>query len=126
ALPRWRRRRRARSRRKHIPDAAPHARCLAEQHAWGRAQVLPHVRFRRRLAVAVFCMTRTTDLDMNDIQSLTRQAVADIDAAETPDALEALRVALLGKHGSITAQLKALGGLPADQRKAAGEAINRA
>lgn len=35
-------------------------------------------------------------------------------------------MALLGKSGSITAQLKALGALPGDQRKAAGEAINRA
>ena len=63
---------------------------------------------------------------MSDIESLSMQALADIAAAETPDALEALRVALLGKSGSITAQLKALGALPADQRKAAGEAINRA
>jgi len=63
---------------------------------------------------------------MSDIQSLTTQALADVAAAQSPDALEALRVALLGKNGSITAQLKQLGGLPADERKAAGEAINRA
>ena len=63
---------------------------------------------------------------MSDIESLSIQALADIAGAETPDALEALRVALLGKSGSITAQLKALGALPGDQRKAAGEAINRA
>ena len=63
---------------------------------------------------------------MNDIESLSTQALADITAASTPDALESLRVALLGKSGSITAQLKALGALPGDQRKAAGEAINRA
>ncbi|HET7125736.1 MAG TPA: phenylalanine--tRNA ligase subunit alpha [Lysobacter sp.] len=63
---------------------------------------------------------------MTDIESLSKQALADIAAAATPDALETLRVALLGKSGSITAQLKALGALPADQRKAAGEAINRA
>ncbi|REM96939.1 phenylalanine--tRNA ligase subunit alpha, partial [Mycobacterium tuberculosis] len=54
------------------------------------------------------------------------QALADVAAAQSPDALEALRVALLGKNGTITAQLKQLGGLPADERKAAGEAINRA
>ena len=63
---------------------------------------------------------------MSDIESLIRQALADIVATDTPDELEGLRVALLGKHGSVTAQLKALGVLPADQRKAAGEAINRA
>ena len=63
---------------------------------------------------------------MSDIEQFSAQALADIVAADTPDALEALRVALLGKSGSITAQLKALGALPTDQRKAAGEAINRA
>jgi phenylalanyl-tRNA synthetase alpha chain len=63
---------------------------------------------------------------MSDIESLSAQALADIASAQAPDALEALRVALLGKGGSITAQLKSLGALPGDQRKAAGEAINRA
>ena len=63
---------------------------------------------------------------MSDIQSLTQQALADIAAADSPDAIEALRVALLGKSGSITGQLKQLGTLPPDQRKAAGEAINAA
>ena len=57
---------------------------------------------------------------------MSQQALADIAAAATPDALEQLRVSLLGKSGRITAQLKALGALPGDQRKAAGEAINRA
>jgi phenylalanyl-tRNA synthetase alpha chain len=63
---------------------------------------------------------------MSDIETLSTQALADIASAQTPDALEHLRVALLGKHGSVTAQLKQLGALPADQRKVAGEAINRA
>ncbi|GAB3728132.1 phenylalanine--tRNA ligase subunit alpha [Luteimonas pelagia] len=63
---------------------------------------------------------------MGGIESLASQALADIEAAGTPDALESLRVALLGKQGSVTGQLKSLGALPADQRKAAGEAINRA
>src|SRR5690606_32852247 len=61
----------------------------------------------------------------SEIESLSKQALADIEAAPSADALEALRVALLGKSGSITSQLKALGALPADRRKAAGEAINR-
>ncbi|MCY7312801.1 MAG: phenylalanine--tRNA ligase subunit alpha, partial [Pseudoxanthomonas sp.] len=63
---------------------------------------------------------------MSEIESLAGQALADIAAAQSPDALEALRVALLGKQGSVTAQLKQLGALPADQRKAVGEAINLA
>ena len=63
---------------------------------------------------------------MSQIQSLSALALAEIEAAQTPEALEALRVGLLGKQGSITAQLKQLGALPAEQRKAAGEAINLA
>ncbi|GHD70257.1 phenylalanine--tRNA ligase alpha subunit [Luteimonas padinae] len=63
---------------------------------------------------------------MTEIESIREQALADIAAAAGPDAVEGLRVALLGKSGSVTAQLKSLGALPADQRKAAGEAINRA
>jgi len=63
---------------------------------------------------------------MSGIESLTSQSLADITAANTPDAIEALRVSLLGKHGSVTAQLKQLGGLPPEQRKGVGEAINQA
>ena len=63
---------------------------------------------------------------MSDIQSLQSEALAAIAAAATPDALDQLRVAVLGKSGRLTAQLKSLGALPADQRKSAGEAINRA
>ncbi len=62
---------------------------------------------------------------MSGIESLTAQALTDIAAADSPDAIEALRVSLLGKSGSVTAQLKQLGALPAEQRKSAGEAINR-
>ena len=63
---------------------------------------------------------------MAGIEELGAQALADIASADSPEALEALRVSLLGKAGSITAQLKSLGALPADQRKATGEAINLA
>ncbi|MCA1714402.1 MAG: phenylalanine--tRNA ligase subunit alpha [Gammaproteobacteria bacterium] len=61
-----------------------------------------------------------------DIEQLSKQALADIAAADAPEAIEALRVALLGRHGSVTAQLKQLGALPADARRTAGEAINHA
>jgi phenylalanyl-tRNA synthetase alpha chain len=62
---------------------------------------------------------------MSDLEHLSTTALADIAAAETPEALESLRVALFGKSGSVSALMKSLGALPADQRKAAGEAINR-
>ncbi len=63
---------------------------------------------------------------MSAIETLTAQALERIAAADAPAVVESLRVELLGKSGSITAQLKQLGSLPADQRKAAGEAINKA
>lgn len=63
---------------------------------------------------------------MSDLDSLTRDALAGIAAAGSLDALDALRVQLLGKHGAVTGQLKQLGRLPPEQRKAAGEAVNRA
>ncbi|HHW4680893.1 MAG TPA: phenylalanine--tRNA ligase subunit alpha [Xylella taiwanensis] len=62
---------------------------------------------------------------MNDIESLTDQALAEVAAAQNLDHLEVLRVALLGKNGSITLQLKQLGKLPVERRKAIGETINR-
>ena len=57
---------------------------------------------------------------MSEIETLTTSALAEIAAAATLEALDAQRVALLGKSGSITGQLKQLGALPPDQRKAAG------
>lgn len=45
-------------------------------------------------------------------------------AASSKDA-EALRIKYLGKKGPLSALLKTLGSLPPDQRKTAGEAINR-
>ncbi|HTA66481.1 MAG TPA: phenylalanine--tRNA ligase subunit alpha [Xanthomonadaceae bacterium] len=63
---------------------------------------------------------------MGEIEAITNKAVSDIAAADAHDALESLRVHLLGKQGSVTALLKSLGAMPADQRKAAGESINRA
>ncbi|ALR05437.2 phenylalanine--tRNA ligase subunit alpha [Xylella fastidiosa] len=62
---------------------------------------------------------------INDIESLTDQALADVAVAQNLDHLEVLRVALLGKNGSITLQLKQLGKLPVEQRKAIGEKVNR-
>jgi phenylalanyl-tRNA synthetase alpha chain len=62
---------------------------------------------------------------MTDIEQVTEQALRQIAAAGDLEALDALRVSLLGKTGLITVQLKQLGALAPDQRKAAGEQINR-
>ena len=62
---------------------------------------------------------------MTDIEQVTEQALQQIAGASGLEALDALRVSLLGKTGLITLQLKQLGALAPEQRKAAGEQINR-
>jgi len=60
-----------------------------------------------------------------DLENLLEQASLSISQSSDMAALDAVRVAYLGKKGEITAQLKSLGRLPAEQRPAAGQAINR-
>lgn len=61
---------------------------------------------------------------MEDLQSLAAAARAAIDDAEDGQTLETLRVEYLGKKGQVTALLKQLGKLSAEERPAAGAAIN--
>lgn len=61
---------------------------------------------------------------MDTLQTLTQDALAAIAKAQNSQEIEQLRVQFLGKKGSLTEQLKALGALPAEQRPAAGAAIN--
>jgi phenylalanyl-tRNA synthetase alpha chain len=63
---------------------------------------------------------------VQDLSTLLEQALRDIDQAGDAQALEALRVRYLGKKGLLTARLKSLGQLPAEQRPQAGQAINAA
>ena len=59
---------------------------------------------------------------LDELEQQALQAVAEsVDAA----ALDEVRVRYLGKKGQLTQQLKQLGALPAEQRPAAGQAINR-
>ena len=60
--------------------------------------------------------------DLTDLLSETEAALA---AAGDLRALDAVRVGVLGKSGSVTALLKGLGAIPADQRKDRGAAVNR-
>ena len=73
-----------------------------------------------------FCEHGNDNTVMSTIETIQQDALARIAAAESPESLDALRVSLVGKQGSISGLLKTLGTLPADERKAAGEAINRA
>src|SRR3546814_7881691 len=61
---------------------------------------------------------------MSDIQAIQTRLVDDIAAAADAGALEALRVAALGKAGTITALLKTLGGMTPDERQARGPEIH--
>ena len=61
---------------------------------------------------------------MTDLASLNSHALSAIDAAATLDALEAVRIDLLGKQGSISALLKTLGQMSPEERQTTGAAIN--
>ena len=61
---------------------------------------------------------------MTDIAQLQQSILTDISTAKDEAALEAVRVAALGKSGSVSALLKTLGGMTPDERKQKGPAIN--
>ena len=61
---------------------------------------------------------------MDNLDQLVASATADFAAATEPAKLEDAKARYLGKEGSLTALLKGLGKLPAEERKTAGAAIN--
>ncbi len=63
---------------------------------------------------------------MEDIAELVTRAEQAIGGSDDARALDAVRVQYLGKKGELTALLKQLGTLPADERPAAGQRINDA
>src|SRR5437868_14615513 len=63
---------------------------------------------------------------MSDLAQLESQILGQIAAAGDEAALEAVRVAALGKKGSISALLATLGKMSPDERKTQGAAINLA
>src|SRR5438552_9054285 len=63
---------------------------------------------------------------MSDLATLEQTILRDIDAAGDRAALEAVRVAALGKKGSISALLATLGKMSPDERKSEGAKINLA
>ncbi len=60
-----------------------------------------------------------------DLKNLLEQASHSISESADIATLDAVRVAYLGKKGELTAQLKNLGQLSAEERPAAGQAINQ-
>jgi phenylalanyl-tRNA synthetase alpha chain len=61
---------------------------------------------------------------MTDIATLEREILGAVAAAGDEAAIEAARVAAMGKNGSVTALLKTLGPMSPDERKERGPAIN--
>jgi phenylalanyl-tRNA synthetase alpha chain len=61
---------------------------------------------------------------MSDIATLEHQLLADIAAAADDGAIETLRIAALGRNGSITALLKTLGTMTPAERRERGPLIN--
>ena len=61
---------------------------------------------------------------MTDLRALETELLTAIAAAADEAALEAVRVAALGRNGSISALLKTLGTMTPDERKQHGAAIN--
>ena len=58
------------------------------------------------------------------LESIRSQAMAALEEASTPAALEELRVKLLGKKGELTAVLKQMGKLTAEERPVMGQLAN--
>ena len=58
------------------------------------------------------------------LEQIKINALAALDAAETPAALEELRVKLLGKKGELTAVLKMMGKLSPEERPVMGQLAN--
>ena len=61
---------------------------------------------------------------MSDLSSLESTLLAEIAAASSEEAIEAVRVSALGKKGSVSALLSTLGGMAPEERKVAGASIN--
>ncbi len=61
---------------------------------------------------------------MNDLNRLRDEILAGVHDAADLETLDSRRVAALGRKGDITQRLKDLGKLPAEERKAAGAALN--
>lgn len=61
---------------------------------------------------------------MTDINVLKQELETEITAANDLQSLEEARVSILGKKGRMTAQMKMLGQMDAEERKTTGQALN--
>jgi len=63
---------------------------------------------------------------IDDIKAVHEKSLADIAAASDLDALEELRVKVVGKSGELTHFLRSMGEIDPDQRAEVGQAVNAA
>ncbi len=59
------------------------------------------------------------------IDALRQQFLGELEAAQNSESVEKLRVAYLGKKGSVTELLKGLKSVAGDQKKEMGQLINQ-
>jgi len=59
-----------------------------------------------------------------ELQELGREAMERLEAVKSSQELDSWRADYLGRHGAVTALLRALGSLPAAERPAAGRGAN--
>ena len=62
---------------------------------------------------------------MQSLDAVSSEIIHAIGAADSPDALEAIRIDALGKKGRISLMMRDLGGMDAEARKQAGQAALR-
>ncbi|WP_130812951.1 phenylalanine--tRNA ligase subunit alpha [Olsenella sp. Marseille-P4559] len=60
----------------------------------------------------------------DDLKSIEAQVEEDLKVAETMEALEALRVGMLGRKGKLTALMHMMGQVPPEERRAMGQMAN--
>ncbi len=63
---------------------------------------------------------------IEDLGALQKQTLDAVSSADTLAALEEVRIAVLGKSGTLTAYLRSMGSIPKERRAEAGRAVNAA
>ena len=61
---------------------------------------------------------------VDELNELNAQALRDIESAADTAALEEVRVAVLGKKGTLTGYLRGMGQLPKEERAEVGKTAN--
>ncbi len=62
----------------------------------------------------------------DELTALAAETLQRIDAAQSTAALDEVRVAVVGKQGSLTGYLRNMGSVPKEERAAVGKAVNQA